>query len=84
MLNAYQTTFSAKSENGTDKLESGDNGFLGFYVGEQDFTITCFDETNILFRTVDTTGTAWYFWLTSETVSEIRTILPNFAFTLYS
>ena len=69
-LDNYQTTFSAKSENGTDKLEFGDNGFLGFYVGEQDFTITCFDETNILFRTVDTTGTAWYFWLTSETISE--------------
>ena len=69
-LENYQTTFYAKNENGEDKIEFGDNGFLGFYVGQQNFTISCFDETNILFRTVDTTGIAWYFWLTTEAISQ--------------
>ena len=54
-----------------DKIELGAKGFLGFYVGQQNYTIACSDENNILIRTVDDSDIAWYLWLTSETVSDI-------------
>ena len=69
-LDNYETTFSAKNEDGVDKIEFNDKGFLGFYVGKHSYTIECSDETNILIRTVDTNDVAWYLWLSSETISE--------------
>lgn len=70
-LDDYETTFSVKKEDDLDKIELGAKGFLGFYVGQQNYTIACSDENNILIRTVDDSDIAWYLWLTSETVSEI-------------
>ena len=69
-LDNYETTFSAKKEDGVDKIEFNDKGFLGFYTGTHSYTIECSDESNILIRTVDDQDRAWYLWLTSETVSE--------------
>jgi hypothetical protein len=69
-LDNYETTFSVKKEDDLDKIEFGAKGFLGFYVGQQNYTIACSDENNILIRTVDDSDVAWYLWLTSETVSE--------------
>ena len=70
-LDNYETTFSAKKEDGVDKLEFNDKGFLGFYTGTHSYTIECSDENNIFVRTVDDQDRAWYLWLTSKTVSEI-------------
>jgi hypothetical protein len=70
-LDNYETTFSAKKEDGADKLEFNDKGFIGFYTGTHSYTIECSDENNIFIRTVDDQDRAWYLWLTSETVSEI-------------
>ena len=70
-LDNYETTFSVKKEDDLDKIEFGAKGFLGFYVGQQNYTIACSDENNILIRTVDDSDVAWYLWLTSETVSDI-------------
>jgi hypothetical protein len=70
-LDNYETTFSVKKEDDLDKIELGAKGFLGFYVGQQNYTIACSDENNILIRTVDDSDIAWYLWLTSETVSDI-------------
>ena len=59
-----------KKEDGVDKIEFNDKGFLGFYTGTHSYTIECSDESNILIRTVDDQDRAWYLWLTTETVSE--------------
>ena len=69
-LNNYQTTFSAKKEDDLNKIEFGAKGFIGFYVGEQNYTIECYDSENILLRSVDDQDIAWYIWLTTNTVSE--------------
>ena len=69
-LDNYETTFSVKKEDDLDKIEFGDKGFLGFYVGQQNYTIACSDEKNVLIRTVDDTDSAWYLWLTTESVSD--------------
>ena len=42
-LDNYETTFSVKKEDDLDKIEFGDKGFLGFYVGQQNYTIACSD-----------------------------------------
>ena len=70
-LSNYQTTFSAKKEDNLNKVEFGDKGFVGFYVGEHSYTIECYDSENIYLRTVDDQDIAWYVWLTTNTVSSI-------------
>jgi len=69
-LDNYETTFSAKSEDGIDKIEFNDSGFIGFYVGSHNYTIECYDDNNILIRTLDNNDIAWYLWLSSQTISE--------------
>ncbi len=69
-LNNYQTTFSAKKEDDLNKIEFGAKGFIGFYVGEHNYTIECYDSENILLRSVDDQDIAWYIWLTTNTVFE--------------
>jgi hypothetical protein len=69
-LDNYETTFSAKSEDGINKIEFNDSGFIGFYVGSHNYTIECYDDNNILIRTLDNNDIAWYLWLSSQTISE--------------
>lgn len=68
-LENYQSTFSVNKNNGSNELKFADNGFIGFYVGEHDFTIECYDTKNILVRSVDSQNRAWYLWLTDQQVS---------------
>ena len=70
-LSNYETTFSAKKEDDLDKLEFGKKGFVGFYVGEHNYTIECYDSENIYLRTVDDQDLAWYVWLTTKNVLDI-------------
>mgnify|MGYP001181408642 FL=1 len=71
ILDDYQTTFVAKKDNGENKLEINGKGFIGFYVGQQKFTIECYDSENIYLRVMDEAeNVAWYVWLTSKEVSE--------------
>ena len=70
-LQNYSTTYHTKKENDESILEFSDKGFVGFFVGKHNYTIECSDETNILLRSADTQGTAWYVWLTSEEVSNV-------------
>jgi len=70
-LQNYSTTYHTKKENDENILEFSDKGFVGFFVGKHNYTIECSDETNILLRSADTQGTAWYVWLTSEEVSNV-------------
>ena len=70
-LQNYSTTYHTKKENDENILEFSDKGFVGFFVGKHNYTIECSDETNILLRSADTQGTAWYVWLTSEEVSTV-------------
>jgi len=70
-LEDYQTTFVAKKDAGENKLEIYGKGFIGFYVGEHNYTIECYDADNIYLRSIDVEeNVAWYVWLTSNTVSE--------------
>jgi len=68
-LSNYQTTFLTKKEDDLDKVEFGAKGFVGFYVGEHNYTIECYDSDNIYLRTVDDQDVAWYFWLTTKAIS---------------
>lgn len=70
-LENYSTNYHTKKENDENILEFSDKGFVGFFVGKHNYTIECSDETNILLRSADTQGTAWYVWLTSEEVSTV-------------
>lgn len=69
-LDNYETTFSAKSEDGINKIEFNDRGFIGFYVGSHSYTIECYDDDDILIRTLDNNDVAWYLWLSSKTISQ--------------
>ena len=69
-LDDYQTTFVAKKDGDLNKLEINGKGFIGFYVGEHNYTIECHDSENIYLRSLDDQDIAWYVWLTSSTVSE--------------
>ena len=69
-LDDYQTTFVAKKDGDLNKLEINGKGFIGFYVGEHNYTIECHDSENIYLRSLDDQNIAWYVWLTSSTVSE--------------
>ena len=68
-LNNYQTTFTVNKNNDNNELKINGNGFIGFYVGEHEFTIECYDSNNILIRSVDNQNRAWYVWLTDQQVS---------------
>ena len=68
-LENYQTTFTVNKNNGNNELKFGGSGFIGFYVGEHEFTIECYDSKNILVRSVDGQNRAWYVWLTDQQVS---------------
>ena len=46
-----------------------DKGFIGFFVGQHQFTIECYDDNNLFVRTVDDQNRAWYIWLTDQEVS---------------
>ena len=70
-LDNYSTTYLAKKDDGLDIIEFSDKGFVGFYVGQNNYTIECSNGNNILLRTVDVQNTAWYIWLTSDEVSNI-------------
>ena len=70
-LQNYSTTYFTKKENDKDILEFSEKGFVGFFVGQHAYTIECSDENNILVRSADTQGTAWYVWLTSQEVSSV-------------
>ena len=70
-LENYSTNYLAKKDDGLDIIEFSDKGFVGFYVGQSDYTIECSDGNNILLRSVDNQNTAWYVWLTSDEVSGI-------------
>lgn len=69
-LDDYQTTFVAKKDGDLNKLEINGKGFVGFYVGEHNYTIECYDTENIYLRSLDDQDIAWYVWLTSSTVSD--------------
>lgn len=69
-LDDYQTTFVAKKDGDLNKLEINGKGFIGFYVGEHNYTIECHDSENIYLRSLDDQDIAWYVWLTSSTVSD--------------
>ena len=68
-LSNYQTTFSVSKENDENKLVFQDKGFIGFFVGQHQSTIECYDDNNIFVRTVDDQNRAWYVWLTDQEVS---------------
>ena len=70
-LSNYQTTFSVSKENYENKLIFQDKGFVGFFVGQHEFTIECYDDNNLFVRTVDDQNRAWYIWLTDQEVSTI-------------
>ena len=63
-LSNYQTTFSVSKENDENKLVFQDKGFIGFFVGQHQSTIECYNDNNIFVRTVDDQNRAWYVWLT--------------------
>ena len=67
-LSNYQTTFSIVKENNENKLSFQDKGFVGFFVGQHQFTIECYDDNNLFVRTVDDQNRAWYIWLTDREV----------------
>ena len=69
-LDDYQTTFVAKKDGDLNKLEINGKGFIGFYIGEHNYTIECHDSENIYLRSLDDQDIAWYVWLTSSTVSD--------------
>ena len=72
-LSEYQTTFEAKKDGNENKLKITGKGFIGFYIGEHDYTIECYDSENIYLRSLDgSDNVAWYVWLTSKTVSEVQ------------
>ena len=69
----YQTTFVAKKDGEEKKLEINGKGFIGFYVGQQNYTIECHDSNNIYLRAIDESeNIAWYVWLTAKEVSDIN------------
>ena len=68
-LSNYQTTFSIVKENNENKLSFQDKGFIGFFVGQHQFTIECYDDNNLFVRAVDDQNRAWYIWLTDQEVS---------------
>ena len=70
-LSNYQTTFSVVKENDENKLSFQEKGFIGFFVGQHEFTIECYDDNNIFVRSVDDQNRAWYIWLTDQEVSTI-------------
>lgn len=70
-LSDYDTAFEAKIVSGENKLKITGKGFIGFYIGEHNYTIECYDSENIYLRSKDGgDDVAWYVWLTSKTVSE--------------
>jgi|TARA_B110000240_G_scaffold126714_1_gene141046 hypothetical protein len=74
-LDDYQTTFVAKKDGDLNKLEINGKGFIGFYIGQHNYTIECYDSDNIYLRAQDDEeNVAWYVWLTAKTVSEIHPI----------
>ena len=68
-LDNYQTTFTVNKNNGNNELKFNDKGFIGFFVGQHEFTIECYDSKNILVRSVDNQNVAWYVWLTDQEIS---------------
>ena len=68
-LDDYQTTFTVNKNNGNNELKFSDKGFIGFFVGQHEFTIECYDSKNILVRSVDNQNVAWYVWLTDQEIS---------------
>ena len=71
-LDDYQSNFVAKKDGEENKLEITGKGFVGFYVGEHNYTIECYDSDNIFLRSKDDQDVAWYVWLTAKTVSTIN------------
>jgi beta-glucanase (GH16 family) len=65
-LQNYQTTFSVAKQNGQNKLSFQDKGFVGFFVGQHEFTIESYDSNNLFVRVVDDQNRAWYVWLTNQ------------------
>ena len=70
-LSNYQTTFSVVKENNENKLSFQDKGFVGFFVGQHEFTIECYDNNNLFIRALDDQNRAWYIWLTDQEVSTV-------------
>ncbi len=68
-LSNYQTNFTVIKENDENKLSFTEKGFVGFFVGQHEFTIECYDDNNLFVRTVDDENRAWYIWLTDQEVS---------------
>ena len=48
-----------------------DKGFVGFFVGQHEFTIECYDNNNLFVRAVDDQNRAWYIWLTDQEISTV-------------
>jgi len=71
-LDDYQSNFIAIKDGEENKLEITGKGFVGFYVGEHNYTIECYDSDNIFLRSKDDQDVAWYVWLTAKTVSTIN------------
>ena len=80
-LSNYQTTFSVVKENDENKLSFQDKGFVGFFVGQHEFTIECYDNNNLFIRALDDQNRAWYIWLTDQAVSTVpsKDIFTNLA-----
>ena len=68
-LSNYEDSFYVTKENDEKKIIFTNNSFVGFYVGEHEYTLECNSENNILLRSVDSDNNAWYIWLTDQEVS---------------
>ncbi len=68
-LSNYDGSFYVKNENDEKKIILNNKSFVGFYVGEYEYTLECNSENNILLRSVDSDNNAWYIWLTDKDVS---------------
>ena len=68
-LSNYDGSFYVKNENDEKKIILNNKSFVGFYVGEHEYTLECDSENNILLRSVDSDNNAWYIWLTDKDVS---------------
>ena len=68
-LSNYEGSFYVKNEDDQRKIIFNNKSFVGFYVGQHEYTLECNSENSILLRSVDTDNNAWYIWLTDNDVS---------------
>ena len=69
-MSNYEGSFYVKNEDDQRKIVLNNKSFVGFYVGQHEYTLECNSENSILLRSVDTDNNAWYIWLTDNDVSK--------------